>query len=69
MQQRAFKDIKKVIISTPISTYYNLERPVMIQTDMSDVGMGAVLLQDGKPASYVSRVWNDYEKKKKLCTN
>ena len=29
---------------------------------MSDVGVGAVLLQNGKPVSYASRVWNDYEK-------
>ena len=29
---------------------------------MSDVGVGAVLLQKGKPVSYASRVWNDYEK-------
>ena len=29
---------------------------------MSDVGVGDVLLQNGKPVSYASRVWNDYEK-------
>ena len=29
---------------------------------MSDVGVGAVLLENGKPVSYASRVWNDYEK-------
>ena len=29
---------------------------------MSDVGMGAVLLQNGKPVSYTSKVWSDNEK-------
>ena len=63
VQQRAFKHIKKAIANTPVLTYYNLEKPVTIQTDMSDVGVGAVLLLNGKPVSYLSRVWNDYGKK------
>ena len=62
MQQRAFEDINKTIANKPVLTYYNLEKPVTIQTDMSDVGVGAVLWQNGKPMSYTSRVWNDYEK-------
>ena len=62
VQQRAFEDIKKAIANTPILAYYDLEKPVTIQTDMSDVGVGAVLLQTGKPVSYASRVWNDYGK-------
>ena len=62
VQQRAFEDIKKAIANTPILAYYDLEKPVTIQTDMSDVGVGAVLLQNGKPVSYASKVWNDYEK-------
>ena len=62
VQQRAFENIKKAIANTPILAYYDLEKPVMIQTDMSDVGVGAVLLQNGKPVSYAARVWNDYEK-------
>ena len=62
MQQRVFKDIKKTIANTPVLTHYDLEKPVTIQTDMSDVGVGAVILQNGKPVSYASRVWNNYEK-------
>ena len=54
---------KKAIANTPVLTYYNLEKPFIIQTDMSDVGVGAVLLQNGKPVSYNSRVWNYYDKK------
>ena len=44
VQQRTFVDIKKAIANTPVLTNYNLEKPVTIQTDMSDVGVGAVLL-------------------------
>ena len=62
VQQRAFEDIKKAIASTLVLTNYDFEKPVTIHTDMSDVGVGAVLLQKGKPVSYTSRVWNNYEK-------
>ena len=53
MQQSAFEDIKKAIANTPVLIYYNLEKPEAIQTDMSDVDVGAVFLQNGKPVSYV----------------
>ena len=56
MQQRAFEDIKKALANPPVLIYYNLEKPVTIQTDMSDVGVGAVLLQNRKAVSYASRV-------------
>ena len=56
LQQRAFEDIKKAVANTPFLAYYDLEKPVRIQTDMSDVGIGAVYLQNGKPVSYASRV-------------
>ena len=62
VQQRAFEDIKKAIANTPVLTYNTLENPITIQTDMSDVGMGAILLQNGKPVSCTTRVWNNYEK-------
>ena len=62
VQQRAFEDIKKAIANTPVLTYYNLEKPVMMQTDVSDVDVKAVFLQNGKPVSYTSRIWNNYER-------
>ena len=62
MQQSAFEDIKKAKANTLVLTYYDLEKPVTIQTDISDVGVGAVPLQNGKPVSYASRVWNDCKK-------
>ena len=68
-QQRAFEVIQKAIVNTPVLTYNELKKPVMIQTDMSDEGVGAVLLQNGKPVSYTSRIWKDYEKNYELCTN
>ena len=50
VQQRAFKDIKKAIANMSVLTYFDL----LICTDMSDVGV-----QNRKPVSYVSSVWNN----------
>ena len=58
-----WKHIKKAIANIPVLTYYDLEKPVTIQTDMSDVGVGAVLLQNEKPVKSLERLW------KKLRSN
>ena len=63
VQERAFEDTKKAIPNTPVLTYYDLEKPVTIQTDLSDVGVGVVLLQDGKPVIRVKgleQLWKNY---------
>ena len=61
-KQRAFEAIRKVIANTPVLAYYDLEKPVKIMTDMSDVVVRAVLLQNGRAVSYKSMVWNTSEK-------
>ena len=40
VQQRAFEDIKKAIANTPVLTYNDLEKPLMIQTDISLAEIG-----------------------------
>ena len=61
-KKKAFENIKKAITNTSVLTYCDLEKAVTILTDVSDVGVGAVLLQNGKPVSYASNVLDDYEK-------
>ena len=62
VQQEAFDKVKKIIADVPVLAYYDVKKPVVVQTDMSNEGMGAVLLQEGKPVTYASRVWKDVEK-------
>jgi transposase InsO family protein len=54
-QQEAFQKIKKIIASAPVLTYFNPKAKHTIQTDASLQGLGAVLLQEGKPVTFVSR--------------
>jgi hypothetical protein len=65
-QQRAFDYLKQRLITSPILTYPNFEKPFTLYTDASGTGIGAVLSQvgeDGKEhvISYASRSLNKAE--------
>ncbi|KAK2184104.1 hypothetical protein NP493_283g06029 [Ridgeia piscesae] len=55
IHQQAFDRMKKALTSTPVLQYYDVKKPVCIQCDASDGGLGAGLLQDGLPVVYASR--------------
>ena len=54
--------LKELICKKQLLTYYDVNKPVVIQCDASSVGMGATLLQDGKPVISVSRFLTKAEK-------
>ncbi|KAH3717167.1 hypothetical protein DPMN_059947 [Dreissena polymorpha] len=57
--ERAFKELKERVTMSPILRMADLGKPFILRTDASNVGLGAVLLQeheDGKfPVAYASR--------------
>ena len=54
-QQQAFEDVKKLVTNAPILSYYDSKKPLMIQCDASEKGLGAALLQEGQPIAFASR--------------
>lgn len=54
-QSKSFDDIRQLVLSAPILQYYDVSKPLVLQCDASSTGLGAVLLQDGKPVSFASR--------------
>ena len=54
-QQAAFEKLKTVLVSPPILQYYDPAKHPVIQCDASSVGLGAVLLQDGRVVEYASK--------------
>lgn len=58
----AFATIQQLVIQHPVLKFYNIEEEVTIQTDASDKGLGAVLLQSGQPVAFASRTLSPTEK-------
>ena len=55
IHDKAFDDIKKLVSSRPLWKYYEPGKSLVLQCDASEKGLGASLLQDGKPIAYASR--------------
>ena len=51
----AFEEIKRLVTEPPILKYYEPDKPLVLQCDASDNGLGASILQGGKPIAYTSR--------------
>ena len=58
----AFTQIKKLITEPPVLKYYESTKPLIIQCDASDHGLGAALIQEGKPVAFASRALTHAEK-------
>ena len=54
-QDQAFDKLKELLSSRPVLRYYDVEKPVTVQCDASQFGLGACLLQENQPVAYASR--------------
>ena len=57
----AMNAIKKFLTEAPVLCYYDVSKPVTVQCDASQSGLGAVLLQDGQSVCYTSRTLTETE--------
>ena len=51
----AFDKLKAAMTTTPVLTLPDFNRPFIIEADASGVGIGAILIQDGRPLAYTSK--------------
>ena len=61
-QETALQLIKKKMTSAPVLAFYDVKKLVTVSCDVSNFGLGAVLLQENKPIAYASRALTDTEK-------
>ena len=60
-QQQAFDKLKSVIISGPVLPYFDNTNETVLNVDASGVGLGAVIIQDGKPVAFGSKTLSPAE--------
>ena len=60
--KKSFQDVKKLLSSDRCLAFVDISKPITIQVDASNSGLGAVLLQEGKPVAYASRLFASTEK-------
>jgi hypothetical protein len=59
--EESFQELKKRLISAPILTMPDVTKDFVIYCDASKLGLGSVLMQEGKVISYLSRQLKPHE--------
>lgn len=60
---QAFQTLKEMLTQAPVLAYYDPSVELVLQVDSSKAGLGAVLLQKGKPIEFASRLLTESERK------
>ncbi|WVZ53404.1 hypothetical protein U9M48_004350 [Paspalum notatum var. saurae] len=60
--QKAFEELKKRLTTAPVLTFSDMHKPFSVYCDASRLGLGYVLMQEGKVIAYASRQLRDHEK-------
>ena len=61
--EKAFTEVKQLVVNHPVLRYYDMTEEVTIQCDASEKGLGAVLLQKGQPVAFASRTLTKTEQR------
>ena len=60
-QKECFAKIREVLTTAPVLKFYSMSEPITVSCDSSKTGLGAVILQGGRPVAYASRALTDTE--------
>ena len=68
---RAFQEVKEMVVQHPVLKFYKTEEEVTLQCDESESGPAATLLQNGRPVAVASRtltaIQRNYAQIEKEC--
>ena len=60
-QQDAFDKVKLMISNTPVLTFFDPKKELILEVDASKHGLGAAIYNDGKPIAFASKALNATE--------
>jgi hypothetical protein len=59
--EEAFQALKRFLTSAPILAQSDIDRPFDVHYDASKIGLGCVLMQEGRVIAYASRQLKKHE--------
>ena len=62
-QQESCEKIKQLLVNSQCLACFDVEKHVTMQVDECKEGLGAILMQEGKPISYASSVFTEAQKR------
>lgn len=62
-QNKALVKLKEKLTTSPVLSFFDPAKQLVVQCDASQSGLGCVLMQDGRPISYASRAMTETEKR------
>ena len=57
----ALDEIKRLATAKPVLKYYDPKQQLVLQSDASETGLGATIMQENQPIAYASRALTDTE--------
>ena len=60
-QQDAYERTKRLISDTPVLTYFDPKKELILEVDASKHGLGAAIYNDGRPIAFASKALNTTE--------
>ena len=60
-EEKGFDEVKQLVTQAPVLAYYSPDKELVIQCDASSLGLGVVLMREGRPLAYASRALTDPE--------
>lgn len=61
--EKVFQEIKNIIVDDVCLKFFNVNEVTTLSVDSSKDGLGATLIQEGKPCAYASKALTDTEKR------
>ena len=64
--QASFEELKTTMVNLPVLAVPNFNKLFIIESDASRTGVGAVLMQEGRPVAFMSKSLSERDQKKSV---